>query len=90
MQVYARARAPGHDDRRDRQVGDWSTSATATNTLSGTSMASPHTAGVAALYLEAHPSATPEQVRDALFAATTKGLVKNSNTLNNHLLFTSY
>jgi subtilisin family serine protease len=71
-------------------TSSWSTSATATNTLSGTSMASPHTAGVAALYLEAHPSATPQQVRDALFAATTKGLVKNSNTTNNHLLFTSY
>jgi subtilisin family serine protease len=71
-------------------TSSWSTSATATHTLSGTSMASPHTAGVAALYLEAHPSATPQQVRDALFAATTKGLVKLSNTTNNHLLFTSY
>ena len=71
-------------------TSSWSTSATATNTLSGTSMASPHTAGVAALYLEAHPSATPQQVRDALFAATTKGVVKLSYTTNNHLLFTSY
>jgi subtilisin family serine protease len=71
-------------------VSSWFTSATARSILSGTSMASPHTTGVAALYLQAHPSATPQQVRDALFAATTKGVVKNSNTTNSHLLFTSY
>jgi subtilisin family serine protease len=71
-------------------TSSWSTSATATNTISGTSMSSPHTAGVATLYLQSHPAATPEQVRDALFAATTKGVVKNSKTTNNHLLFTSY
>jgi hypothetical protein len=71
-------------------TSSWFTGATAANILSGTSMASPHTAGVAALYLQSHPAATPQQVRDALFAATTKGLVKNSKSTNNHLLFTSY
>ncbi|HUE90231.1 MAG TPA: S8 family serine peptidase [Vicinamibacterales bacterium] len=65
----------------------WSTADDATNTISGTSMASPHTAGVAALYLEANPLATAQQVRDALYAATTKGIVTSSSTANNHLLY---
>jgi subtilisin family serine protease len=68
----------------------WYTSATATNTISGTSMATPHTAGVAALYLQSNPSATPQQVRDALYANTTKNAVKSSKTANSHLLFTDY
>lgn len=65
----------------------WNTSNTATNTISGTSMATPHTTGVAALYLQANPTATPLQVRDALFNATTKGIVANSSTANNDLLY---
>jgi subtilisin family serine protease len=52
-------------------------------------MATPHTTGVAALYLQSHPSDTPQQVRDALYASTTKGIVNNSRTTNNHLLFTN-
>jgi len=40
----------------------WITSNTATNTISGTSMASPHVCGAAALVLSANPAATPEQV----------------------------
>jgi len=63
---------------------------TETNTISGTSMATPHVAGVAALYLQSNPLATPQQVRDALFAGTTKGVVTSSSTANNHLLFSAY
>ena len=65
----------------------WYNSNNATNTISGTSMASPHVAGAAALFLQANPTATPQQVRDALFDATTQGIVTNARTANNHLLF---
>ena len=41
------------------------------NTISGTSMASPHVAGAAALYMANIPSASPAEVRDALIAAGT-------------------
>ena len=68
----------------------WYTSTTATNTISGTSMATPHTAGAAALFLEADPNATPAAVRDALYAGATKGIVTSSSTTNNHLLYTRF
>ncbi|MEX2555174.1 MAG: S8 family serine peptidase, partial [Actinomycetota bacterium] len=67
----------------------WSTSDTATRTISGTSMSAPHTAGVAALYLQGTPGASPAAVRQALFNLTTKGKVTSANTANNHLLFTN-
>lgn len=62
-------------------------SSTGTSTKSGTSMASPHAAGVAALYLGANPGASPSVVRNAMYDAATKGVVKNSSTANNHLLY---
>jgi subtilisin family serine protease len=68
----------------------WYQSDTQTNTISGTSMATPHVAGVAALYLQSNTGASPQTVRDALYAATTKGIVTSSKTANNHLLFTAY
>lgn len=49
----------------------WSTSDSATNTISGTSMASPHTAGVAALYLQSNPTASPATVQKALASTAT-------------------
>lgn len=56
----------------------WIGSDTATNTISGTSMATPHVVGAAALYLADHPTATPQQVRDALVSNGTKNKVTNA------------
>jgi subtilisin family serine protease len=68
----------------------WYQTNTETRTISGTSMAAPHVAGVAALYLQSNSGANPQTVRDALYAKTTKGVVTSSKTANNHLLFTDY
>ncbi|GGS78939.1 MULTISPECIES: S8 family peptidase [Streptomyces] len=58
----------------------WYTSDTATNTISGTSMATPHVAGAAAVYLAGHTSATPAQVASALTGGATTGKVTSAGT----------
>ncbi|MCP3822201.1 S8 family peptidase [Streptomyces sp. A3M-1-3] len=69
----------------------WKDSDTATKTISGTSMAAPHTAGAAALHLAANPSATPAQVRDALVNNATSGVVQDPKTGSpNKLLYTLF
>ena len=66
----------------------WRTSDTASNTISGTSMASPHVAGAAALVLSANPSYTPAQVASYLTTNATTGKVTNPGTGSpNRLLF---
>ncbi|SBV04042.1 Serine protease, subtilisin family [Streptomyces sp. Ncost-T6T-1] len=66
----------------------WSTSDTATNTISGTSMASPHVAGAAAIYLADNPGSTPAQVSAGLVAAATTGVVGNPGSGSpNRLLY---
>jgi subtilisin family serine protease len=66
----------------------WWTSNTATNTISGTSMASPHVAGAAALYLQGHPTASPSTVSSAINGGATTGVVSNAGTGSpNRLLY---
>ncbi|MBI1760213.1 MAG: S8 family peptidase [Acidobacteria bacterium] len=50
----------------------------ATQVMSGTSMATPHVAGAAALYLETHPNATPAEVNRALLDNATAGAVSEA------------
>jgi subtilisin family serine protease len=64
-------------------------------TKSGTSMASPHVAGVAALYLALNPTATPAQVMTAIKNNTTNSVISLHRTSKrygtpNKLLFTNY
>ncbi|MEU2115596.1 S8 family serine peptidase [Streptomyces sp. NPDC016459] len=66
----------------------WNTGDSATNTISGTSMAAPHVAGAAALYLGNNPAATPAQVGTALVNAATPNVVTNPGTGSpNRLLY---
>jgi subtilisin family serine protease len=58
----------------------WYTSDTATNTISGTSMATPHVAGAAAVYLAGHTSSTPAQVATALTGGATTSVVTSPGT----------
>ncbi|WKX74155.1 S8 family peptidase [Streptomyces sp. XD-27] len=58
----------------------WRTSDTATNTISGTSMATPHVAGAAAVYLSGHTGASPAQVASALVNGATSGKVTSPGT----------
>jgi len=67
----------------------WKTNNTATKIISGTSMASPHVAGAAVLFLQQNTSASPAAVRNGLVNAATPGVVGNAGTGSpNLLLFT--
>jgi subtilisin family serine protease len=69
----------------------WYTSTTATNTISGTSMATPHVAGVAALYLQSNPGASPATVRNAIVNGSTTNRISNAGTGSpNRLLYSLF
>lgn len=72
-------------------TSDWIGSNTATNTISGTSMATPHVAGVLALYLSTNGvNLTPASVKSAIVAQATSGKVTNPGTGSpNQLLFSN-
>ena len=68
----------------------WSTSNSATNTISGTSMASPHVAGVAALYKSSFGDASSSTIRTWLINNSTTGVISgNPSGTANRLLFKS-
>jgi len=69
----------------------WFSSNTATATLSGTSMASPHVAGVAALYKQANPSASATTIRNAIVNNAITNVVTNAGTGSpNRLLYSLF
>ncbi len=65
--------APGSDI-----TSSWNDSDDASNTISGTSMATPHVVGAAAVYLAGHPDATPEEVATALTDGATPDAISNA------------
>ncbi|HEX8830743.1 MAG TPA: S8 family peptidase, partial [Longimicrobium sp.] len=69
----------------------WHTSSTATNTISGTSMASPHVAGVVAQYLQANGATSPPAVANALVTNSTPGKVTSPGSGSpNRLLYNGF
>ncbi len=58
----------------------WGTGDYATNTINGTSMATPHVAGAAAVYLSQNPASTPAQVATALIGSATPNVVGGPGT----------
>ncbi|MGW2342877.1 S8 family serine peptidase [Streptomyces sp. NPDC001661] len=66
--------APGSDI-----TSDWNTGDDATNTISGTSMATPHVVGAAAVYLAGHKDAAPADVAKALTDGATPDAIKNAS-----------
>jgi subtilisin family serine protease len=72
-------------------LSSWFSSDTATATLSGTSMASPHVAGVAALYKQANPSASAATIRNAIVNNATSGVISGAGTGSpNRLLYSLF
>jgi len=76
--------APGHLIK-----SAWNTGATASNTISGTSMASPHVAGVAALTLAGNPTASPAAVTSFLISTATSNRLLYLGTGSPNLLLYS-
>lgn len=65
--------APGSDI-----TSTWHDSDTGTNTISGTSMATPHVVGAAAVHLAGHQDATPQEVATALTEGATPDAISNA------------
>ncbi|MEM9774207.1 MAG: S8 family peptidase [Chloroflexota bacterium] len=67
----------------------WYDSDTSLETISGTSMASPHVAGVSALYLEFDNDATPEEVKNSILSLATPNVIADAGPGTPNLLLYS-
>jgi len=68
----------------------WSSSDTAINNLSGSSMAAPMVAGAAALYLQNHPNASSSTVAAAIMSSATTGVLDTLDTTSPNKLLYSF
>jgi subtilisin family serine protease len=71
-------------------LSTWKSSDTASHVENGTSMASPHVAGVVATYLQAHKTATPADVATAVTSSATTGKVTDPKGSPNLLLYSKF
>lgn len=78
--------APG-----EKITSAWYTCDSCTNTIGGTSMATPHVTGYAAIILSHNPLLTPEEVKEKMIEDSTKDIVKiqfgNIEETPNRLLY---
>lgn len=65
----------------------WIGSPSATNTISGTSMASPHVCGVAAKFLSANPAATPADITNQILAQASTGEITDTKDTPNLMVY---
>lgn len=77
--------APGDHIRSSDYYSDVSTAM-----MAGTSMAAPHVSGVAALYLQLHPSASPAEVQQAIVGNATTGRLTNLAGSANRLVYSGF
>jgi subtilisin family serine protease len=77
--------APGSGILSAADTGD-----TDSTIKSGTSMAAPHVAGVAALYLEQNPTASPAQVKSAILGNATLNRITDTRGTPNRLLYSLF